>query len=95
MSIKRAAEHLLVASQHEAHGVTYVKALDSAKGLVVDERVSGGTLLENTIEQWEEGELCPDQFSDDRFVHSFCRFVAFSYVPQQPHRQQRLRTSSH
>ena len=78
VSSTRAAERLLVASQYEAHGETLeerqsdylicVEALDSAKGLVVaDERVAGRMLLEDTIEQRVEGELYPDQFSDDQF----------------------------
>ena len=57
VSNERVAERLLVASQHKAHGeilemrqsdfLVYVKALNSAKGLVVvDERVLGRTLLE-------------------------------------------------
>ena len=43
----------------------YVEALSSAKGLVVvDESVSGGTLLEAIVEQMEEGGLYPDQLTD-------------------------------
>ena len=75
VSNKRVAEHFLFASQYIAHGETlemrqsdnliYVEALNSAKGLLVDdERIPGRTLLGATIKQMEEGELHPDQLSD-------------------------------